>query len=94
VSEENLQEAKPLEEAKEEKVEKEEARRPARASANETCICGHRASRHTANRYVCQAPGNRKGYCPCMRFVARNSPIGKRMRMPRPADAIPGPKPE
>ena len=48
--------------------------------AKEVCLCGHRASSHTANRYACQAAGDRKGYCPCMRFIARNSPIGKRLR--------------
>ena len=74
MSEENLQEAKPVEE------EKAEEGRDTPGRTNETCLCGHRASKHTANRYACQAPGDRKGYCPCMRFVARNSPIGKRMR--------------
>jgi len=93
VTDENPLEARPIEEVKKEKAMKEETGRDTRAAVNETCICGHRASKHAANRYACQAPGNRKGYCPCMRFVARNSPIGKRMRMPRPADAIPGPKP-
>jgi len=93
VSEENPQETKPDEETTVEAAEKKELR-DAPAQAKEICICGHRASKHTAGRYACQAPGNRKGYCPCMRFVARNSPIGKRMRIPRPADAIPGPKPE
>jgi len=77
VSEENLQESNPVEEAKEQKSE-EGRDTPGRMS--ETCICGHRASKHTANRYACQAPGSRKGYCPCMRFVARNSPIGKRLQ--------------
>ena len=74
MSEENLQEAKPVEE------EKAEEGRDTPGRTNEICLCGHRASKHTANRYACQAPGDRKGYCPCMRFVARNSPIGKRMR--------------
>jgi hypothetical protein len=77
VSEENSQETKPVEEAKE---VKEEGVRASAERANEMCVCGHRASKHTANRYTCQAPGSRKGYCPCMQFVPRSSPIGKRMR--------------
>ena len=48
------------------------------ARPKEICLCGHSASKHTALRYTCQAAGDRKGYCPCMRFVARNSAIGKR----------------
>lgn len=48
--------------------------------AREVCLCGHRATVHAAYRYACQAPGDRKGFCPCMRFVARNSAIGKRLR--------------
>lgn len=39
--------------------------------AKEMCTCGHRAGNHVAFKYTCQAPGNRKGYCPCMRFIPR-----------------------
>jgi hypothetical protein len=74
VSEENPRQAVSNAEVK----EREGRGSPGRA--NESCLCGHRASSHTANRYACQAAGDRKGYCPCMRFVARNSPIGKRLR--------------
>ncbi len=35
----------------------------------ELCSCGHRASNHAAGKYSCQAPGDHKGYCPCMRFI-------------------------
>lgn len=48
--------------------------------AREVCLCGHRASAHAAYRYACQAPGDRKGFCPCMRFISRRSPVGKRLR--------------
>lgn len=48
--------------------------------SREMCICGHRATVHAAYRYGCQAPGTRKGFCQCMRFIARNSPVGKRLR--------------
>jgi hypothetical protein len=33
------------------------------------CSCGHRASSHAALKYSCHAPGDYKGYCPCMRFI-------------------------
>ena len=49
--------------------------------SREFCLCGHRASVHAAYRYACQAPGDRKGFCACMRFIARSSPIGKRLRV-------------
>ena len=71
--------------------------RPARLSsehAREMCLCGHRASAHAAYRYGCQAPGNRKGFCPCMRFIGRRSPIGKRMRTVDRIKVTPEPKPE
>jgi hypothetical protein len=35
----------------------------------ELCSCGHRAITHAALKYSCQAAGNCKGYCPCMRFI-------------------------
>ena len=61
--------------------------------AREVCLCGHRATVHAAYRYACQAPGDRKGFCPCMRFVARNSPIGKRLRSAGQASAGSSDKP-
>jgi hypothetical protein len=48
--------------------------------SRELCLCGHRATVHAAYRYACQAPGERKGFCECMRFIARSSPVGKRLR--------------
>lgn len=48
--------------------------------SRELCLCGHRATVHAAYRYACQAPGERKGFCECMRFIARTSPVGKRLR--------------
>jgi hypothetical protein len=74
VSEEKPEEATPKVDARERKG------RDVAGHAREVCLCGHRATVHAAYRYACQAPGNRKGFCPCMRFVARNSPIGKRLR--------------
>jgi hypothetical protein len=74
VTEENVQEATPKASTK------RRGERDAPARPNEICLCGHSASKHTALRYTCQAAGDRKGYCPCMRFVARNSAIGKRTR--------------
>ena len=88
MDEEKLQEAAP----KPEETIKEV--RDSSGPGKEMCICGHRASRHTANRYACQAPGDRKGFCACMRFIARNSPIGKRMRTTRQVDPSTEPKPE
>ncbi len=38
--------------------------------AREMCTCGHRASSHAALKYSCQAPGDHKGFCPCMRFLS------------------------
>jgi hypothetical protein len=81
VSEEKLQDAGPKADAGESKGKDVAGR------SREVCLCGHRATVHAAYRYACQAPGNRKGYCPCMRFVARNSPIGKRLRTAGPASA-------
>ena len=63
---------------------KERGERDAPGPPNEICLCGHSASKHTALRYTCQAAGSRKGYCPCMRFIARNSPVGKRTRAGQP----------
>lgn len=48
--------------------------------SREMCLCGHRATVHAAYRYGCQAPGPRRGFCECMRFIAKNSPVGKRLR--------------
>ncbi|HEY6264095.1 MAG TPA: hypothetical protein VIW93_04775 [Candidatus Acidoferrum sp.] len=39
----------------------------------ELCTCGHRAINHAALKYACQSPGNRKGYCPCMRFLPKSA---------------------
>jgi hypothetical protein len=33
------------------------------------CSCGHPASNHAALKHSCHAPGDYKGYCPCMRFI-------------------------
>lgn len=74
MSEEKLEDATPKQEPSRRRG------RNAASPAREMCLCGHRATVHAAYRYGCQAPGNRKGLCPCMRFVARNSPIGKRLR--------------
>jgi len=74
VSEEKVQDAGPKADARGSKGKDVAGR------AREVCLCGHRATVHAAYRYAYQAPGNRKGFCPCMRFVARNSPIGKRLR--------------
>ena len=38
--------------------------------AREICTCGHRAGVHAALKYSCQAPGDHKGFCPCMRFLS------------------------
>src|SRR2546430_14268961 len=64
VASKNLQDAKPLIGVR---------GRPAGASpelAREVCTCGHRAGSHAALKYSCQAPGDRKGFCPCMRFIS------------------------
>jgi len=69
--------------------------RPGRRSSEpsrELCLCGHRASAHAANRYACQAPGDRKGFCACMRFLGRSSPIGKRLRAVERAKTVTEPK--
>ena len=57
-----------------------EGRRHMPEPSREVCLCGHRATVHAAYRYACQAPGERKGFCECMRFIAKNSPVGKRLR--------------
>jgi hypothetical protein len=38
--------------------------------AREMCTCGHKAGSHAALKYSCQAPGDHKGFCPCMRFLS------------------------
>jgi len=38
--------------------------------AREMCTCGHKAGVHAALKYSCQAPGDHKGFCPCMRFLS------------------------
>jgi len=38
--------------------------------AKELCTCGHKAAVHAAYKYSCQAPGDHKGFCPCMRFLS------------------------
>jgi hypothetical protein len=60
--------------------------------SRELCLCGHRATVHAAYRYACQAPGERKGFCECMRFIARSSPVGKRLRAVERTKAITEPK--
>ena len=60
--------------------------------SRELCLCGHRATVHAAYRYACQAPGERKGFCECMRFIARNSPVGKRLRAVERTKENPEPK--
>src|SRR5260370_9356506 len=50
--------------------------------ARELCTCGHRASSHAVLKYSCQAPGDRKGYCPCMRFISAKEWRGGKMRPP------------
>jgi len=42
-------------------------------AGKELCECGHTASRHVVGKYTCQAPGSRKGYCPCMRFIPKDA---------------------
>jgi hypothetical protein len=39
----------------------------------EVCECGHPSNRHVVGKYTCQAPGSRKGYCPCMRFIPKGA---------------------
>ncbi len=67
----------------------DETSREAAASqerGQEVCSCGHRASSHVALKYSCQAPGEDKGYCPCMRFISRKllQGVGPRFRRGRP----------
>jgi len=64
VTSKNLQDAKPVVGVR---------GRPAGGSpelAREMCTCGHRAGSHAALKYSCQAPGDHKGFCPCMRFIS------------------------
>jgi|HubBroStandDraft_6_1064221.scaffolds.fasta_scaffold171042_2 hypothetical protein len=42
-------------------------------AGKEFCECGHTAGRHVVGKYTCQAPGSRKGYCPCMRFIPKGA---------------------
>ncbi len=46
--------------------------------ARELCTCGHRARNHAALKYSCQAAGDHKGYCPCMRFLSAKEWRGNR----------------
>ena len=67
----------------------DETSREAAASqerGQEVCSCGHRASSHVALKYSCQAPGEDKGYCPCMRFISGKllQGVGPRFRRGRP----------
>lgn len=80
MSEENSQDISPPNPEVQESEAKEPKADGSRSNDKEICTCGHSASKHTASRYTCQAPGDRKGFCPCMRFVPRSSPIGQRMR--------------
>src|SRR5260370_6057276 len=48
--------------------------------ARELCTCGHRAGNHAALKYSCQAPGDHKGYCPCMRFISAKEWRGNKSR--------------
>jgi len=52
----------------------------------ELCSCGHRASSHVALKYSCQAPGEDKGFCPCMRFLSGKlfQGVSPRLRRGRP----------
>ena len=52
--------------------------------AGELCSCGHRSSSHVALKYSCQAPGEDKGFCPCMRFISGKLLEGPRSRRGRP----------
>jgi hypothetical protein len=46
----------------------------------EMCTCGHRAGVHAALKYSCQAPGDHKGFCPCMRFLSAKEWRGNRAK--------------
>ena len=74
-----MSESKP-EEKKSGTTQRGRGRRHMAVPSRELCLCGHRATVHAAYRYACQAPGSRKGFCECMRFIARSSPVGKRLR--------------
>jgi len=71
MSEENPQETKLAKEVKKEKAARAKSASNSSRSGSDMCACGHRASMHTANRYLCRAPGKVKGYCPCMKFAAK-----------------------
>ncbi len=74
VTSKNLQDAKPLIGVR---------GRPTVVSselAREMCTCGHRAGSHAALKYGCQAPGDRKGFCPCMRFISAKEWQGNKAR--------------
>jgi hypothetical protein len=51
-------------------------------SGREMCTCGHRANKHAVGKYACQAPGDYKGFCPCMSFIPKG-PGGGRKQFPR-----------
>src|SRR3989442_11550125 len=51
--------------------------------AREMCTCGHRASSHAALKYSCQAPGDHKGFCPCMRFLSAKEWRGNKGKAPQ-----------
>lgn len=70
------------------------SRRRMSEPSRELCLCGHPATVHAAYRYACQAPGDRKGFCECMRLIARNSPVGKRLRALERSKVVPTVKPE
>ena len=87
-----MNETKP--ESKKRALGNPEGRRHRPEPSRELCLCGHRATVHAAYRYACQAPGERKGFCECMRFIARNSPVGKRLRIIEREKAVPAGKAE
>lgn len=39
----------------------------------ELCTCGHPGASHIVCRHSCQAPGNHKGFCPCLRFIPQKA---------------------
>jgi hypothetical protein len=47
-------------------------------TGKEMCSCGHRANKHAAFKYACQAPGGYKGFCPCMVFIPKGQGGGKK----------------
>jgi len=50
-------------------------------TGREMCSCGHRASKHAVGKYACQAPGDYKGFCPCMVFIPGKG--GSKKQFPR-----------